>query len=77
MFQEQKIKEIARQIRRDIVTMIHAAGSGHPGGAVFHGPVPLRPFLPELGRARPVHPFQGAYRAGNLQCARTPWLFPS
>ena len=34
MFQEQKIKEIARQIRRDIVTMIHAAGSGHPGGSL-------------------------------------------
>ena len=31
---EPKLKEIARQIRRDIVTMLAEAGSGHPGGSL-------------------------------------------
>jgi len=30
---ELKLKETARQIRRDIVTMLAEAGSGHPGGS--------------------------------------------
>ena len=34
MFEEQRIQDIARQIRRDIVTMTHEAGSGHPGGSL-------------------------------------------
>ena len=34
MIEERKIQDIARQIRRDIVTMTHAAGSGHPGGSL-------------------------------------------
>lgn len=29
-----ELRNIARQIRRDIVTMTHAAGSGHPGGSL-------------------------------------------
>jgi transketolase len=31
---EEKLKDTARQIRRDIITMIAAAGSGHPGGSL-------------------------------------------
>lgn len=30
----QKLKEIASQIRRDIVRMVHAVQSGHPGGSL-------------------------------------------
>ncbi len=29
-----RLKELARQIRRDIIEMTHAAGSGHPGGSL-------------------------------------------
>lgn len=29
-----QLERIARQIRRDIIEMIHAAGSGHPGGSL-------------------------------------------
>jgi transketolase len=29
-----ELKEIASQIRRDIVRMVHAASSGHPGGSL-------------------------------------------
>ncbi|MCT4632125.1 MAG: transketolase [Firmicutes bacterium] len=29
-----KLKETATQVRKDIVTMIHAASSGHPGGSL-------------------------------------------
>ena len=28
------LKDIAREIRRDIVTMLHTAQSGHPGGSL-------------------------------------------
>ena len=31
---EQMLKEQAKQIRRDIVTMVGAAKSGHPGGSL-------------------------------------------
>lgn len=30
----QKLKEIASQVRRDIVRMVHSAQSGHPGGSL-------------------------------------------
>jgi len=29
-----KLKEIARQVRKDIIVQTHAAGSGHPGGSL-------------------------------------------
>ena len=29
-----ELKKMARQIRRDIIEMTHAAGSGHPGGSL-------------------------------------------
>ncbi|MDI6740232.1 MAG: transketolase [Candidatus Edwardsbacteria bacterium] len=29
-----RLRDIARQIRRDIIEMTHAAGSGHPGGSL-------------------------------------------
>lgn len=31
---EQDLRPICRQLRRDILTMTHAAGSGHPGGSL-------------------------------------------
>ncbi|MDR0793280.1 MAG: transketolase, partial [Chitinophagaceae bacterium] len=30
----QNLQELARQIRRDIVRMVHGAQSGHPGGSL-------------------------------------------
>ncbi len=30
----QKLQEIASQVRRDIIRMVHGAGNGHPGGAL-------------------------------------------
>lgn len=29
-----EMKQVASQIRQDIVQMVHAAGSGHPGGSL-------------------------------------------
>ena len=29
-----ELNEICRAVRRDIVTMVHLAGSGHPGGSL-------------------------------------------
>ena len=31
---EQDLRAVCRTLRRDILTMIHAAGSGHPGGSL-------------------------------------------
>ena len=30
----QKLKDIATQVRRDIVRMVHGVQSGHPGGSL-------------------------------------------
>ena len=30
----QQLQEQCRTVRKDILTMIHAAGSGHPGGSL-------------------------------------------
>lgn len=29
-----EMKNVANQIRKDIIEMVHAAGSGHPGGSL-------------------------------------------
>lgn len=34
MSQYQELKSMAKQIRRDIIEMVNAAGSGHPGGSL-------------------------------------------
>ena len=31
---EQDLRALCRTLRRDVLTMIHAAGSGHPGGSL-------------------------------------------
>jgi transketolase N-terminal domain/subunit len=35
---ERQLEEIARLIRIDVVTMIHKAGDGHPGPALYAAP---------------------------------------
>ena len=32
--QKRELEQMARLIRRDIVKMVHEAGSGHPGGSL-------------------------------------------
>ena len=58
----ENLEKIAAQVRRDIIRMVHAAQSGHPGGSlgcadlitalffeVFWTYSPLRNYLPNLG----------------------------
>lgn len=33
-YQKQDLEELSRQVRRDVVRMVHGAKSGHPGGAL-------------------------------------------
>ncbi|MCY4418242.1 MAG: transketolase [Cytophagales bacterium] len=33
-FSTEDLKELAKQVRRDVVRMVHQAGSGHPGGSL-------------------------------------------
>ncbi len=33
----QKLAQTAKEMRRQIITMLHQAGSGHPGGFVLRG----------------------------------------
>jgi len=52
---ELKLKETARQIRRDIVTMLAEAGSGHPGGSLSAVEIVTALYFKEM-RIDPANP---------------------
>lgn len=56
MIEERKIQDIARQIRRDIVTMTHAAGSGHPGGSLSAADLLAALYFTDQFRCDPSNP---------------------
>lgn len=67
---------LCRQVRRDILTMTHAAGSGHPGGSLsaveilvtlYFDQMHLDPAQPGGPKPGPVPPLQGPRRPGALQ----------
>ena len=53
---KRQIQEIARQIRRDIVTMTHAAGSGHPGGSLSAADLLAALYFTDQFRCDPHNP---------------------
>jgi len=59
MFQKTRdiptLRRIARQVRRDILTMIHRAGSGHPGGSLSAVEVLVALYFAEMNH-RPDQP---------------------
>ncbi len=72
----EELQAIAKRVRREIVEMIGAAGSGHPGGSLsaveilvelyfnYHAHRSAR--IPS-GRTRPLHSLQGPRGAGALR----------
>ena len=75
-----EIALIANSMRRNIITMLEAAGTGHPGGSLsaadimatlyFSGVMGYDPYDPECADARPLRALQGPYRPGALCRAR-------
>ena len=76
----------AKAIRKDILRMTTEAGSGHPSSslsadrgrdrAVLRRLPAARPQEPPLARPRPLHPLEGACRAGALRRAGRGRLLP-
>ena len=56
MQNEQKLEALARDIRRDIVTMIYHAGSGHPGGSLSAVELLTALYFTDRFRCDQVHP---------------------
>ncbi len=52
---EEKLQEIARQIRRNIITMLAEAGSGHPGGSLSAVEILTTLYFQEI-RVDPANP---------------------
>lgn len=52
---QQRLEDKAKQIRRHIVTMTHAAGSGHPGGSLSAAEIVTALFFQEM-RLDPKNP---------------------
>ena len=86
MLNEKYIQETARQIRRDIVTMIHTAGSGHPGGSLSSADLLATLYFTDQFRCDPANPtwhdrdrfiLSKGHRAGSLQRTGSKGLFPS
>ena len=75
---------LCRQIRRDILSMTHAAGSGHPGGSLsaveilvslYFGQMRLDPAPPRRPQPGPVPAVQGPRRPPAVQRAGPPGVF--
>lgn len=55
MYSEEKLKEIAKQIRKDIITMLAESGSGHPGGSLSAVEIMTALYFQEM-RVKPEMP---------------------
>ena len=67
---------LCTQVRRDILEMTHAAGSGHPGGSLsaveilvslYFDQMKLDPAKPQWAEPGPDDPLEGPRRAGAVQ----------
>lgn len=56
MNNETAMRQAALQIRRDILTMVHAAGSGHPGGSLSAADLVAALYFSDMFRCDPNHP---------------------
>ena len=51
-----ELKEMARTVRSDIVTMIHKAGSGHPGGSLSAAEIMTALYFGDIMKLDPKNP---------------------
>lgn len=56
MFDQSTVKQMSRQIRRDILDMTHAAGSGHPGGSLSAADLLAALYFTDQFRCDPENP---------------------
>ena len=72
----EELQVIAKRVRREIVEMIGAAGSGHPGGSLsaveilvelYFNRMNIDPKNPNLAGPRPLHSLQGPCRPGAVR----------
>ena len=56
MQNEQRLEALARDIRRDIVTMIYHAGSGHPGGSLSAAEILTALYFTDRFHCDPANP---------------------
>ncbi|MEG1276097.1 MAG: transketolase [Ruthenibacterium sp.] len=55
-FELKQIQQMAATVRQDILTMIHAAGSGHPGGSLSSVEILTTLYLTQLFHCDPAQP---------------------
>ena len=72
-----ELQKIANEVRKDIVTAVHAAKAGHPGGSLsaadlftylYFEEMNIDPKEPKKSRPRPFCSFQRTYRSGTVFC---------
>lgn len=51
-----ELKEMSRTVRSDIVTMVHKAGSGHPGGSLSAADLMVGVYFGGIMRVNPANP---------------------
>ena len=76
---DEELKKVANEVRKGIVTGVHAAKSGHPGGSLgaadimtylYFEEMNRRPGRSPQGRSRPFCALQGPLRSGPVRRAR-------
>ena len=72
-----ELQKVANEVRKDIVTALHAAKAGHPGGSLsaadlftylYFEEMNIDPKDPKKADQRPFCPFQRSYCTGSVFC---------
>lgn len=82
---DEELKKVANEVRKGIVTGVHAAKSGHPGGSLGAADIMTYLYFEEMN-VDPAHPrkadrrslcaFQGPLCTWSVRCARRAWVLP-
>ena len=80
-----ELQKMANEVRKSIVTAVHSAKSGHPGGSLsaadvftylYFEEMNIDPKNPNKPDQRPLRAFQGTYGSGLLFRSGPQRLFP-
>ena len=80
-----ELMKTANEIRKGVITAVHSAKSGHPGGSLsaadiytylYFEEMNIDPKDPRKDRQRPVCTVQRTHSSGILFCAGPQRLFP-
>ena len=63
-----ELQKVANEVRKDIVTAVHAAKAGHPGGSLSAADVFTYLYFEEMNIDPKFCPFQRTYSTGTLFC---------